>query len=190
MSEFTHDEACDKCKIIINCGGGHHHKRCECPAAEYAEIYSQLEQQLTPSGAPNQPGGFAMFEKTVVATSNVDISMANINGRVTVNRSGWYDVNTGVCGTLNPVSSPLLAWSMSVFLNGTLIQGSTTANMTLSPEQKANDIVADVFVHLNAGDYLQLANTSTSPLLLSAPTQGSNAQPNSCYLKIVLLQAD
>ncbi len=172
----------------VNCFDDH--KPCECQKSEYADLYSQLSQELAASPGPNQAGGIVKFESSTVATSNIDISMANINGEVKINRAGWYDVATGVCGTLNPLSSPLLVWTVSVFVNGILLPGSTAANMTLSPEQKANEVVADIFVHLNAGDVVTLANTSTSSLLISSPTLGSFAVPNSCYFKVMLLEAD
>jgi len=70
------------------------------------------------------------------------------------------------------------------------VPGSTFANMTISPVQQANEVLADVFVHLNAGDIINLANTSTAPIQLTAPTLGTNAQTNSAYLKIILLKAD
>ena len=62
--------------------------------------------------------------------------------------------------------------------------------MTISPVQQANEIVADVFVHCKVGDVLTLANTSTAQIILTAPTLGTNALPNSAYVKIVLLKAD
>jgi hypothetical protein len=77
-----------------------------------------------------------------------------------------------------------------LFKNGSIIPGSTFANMTLSPEQKANEIVADVFVHCDKGDVLELANTSNATVVLQAPSLGTNAQTNSAYLKLVLLKAD
>ena len=95
-----------------------------------------------------------------------------------------------MCGALNPVESPLKVWTLSLFRNGVIVAGSTFANMTLSPEQKANEIVADVFVHFDAGDFLELANTSDQTINLQAPVLGSMAQPNSAYLKLVLLKAD
>ena len=163
---------------------------CDCPAPEFADLYSQQSQELAASPGTNLPGGIVLFTASTIATANIDISQAMTTGIITVNRAGWYDVSTGVCGTLNPVSSPLLVWTMSVFQNGNLLVGSTAANMTLSPEQKANEIVSDIFVHLAVGDQLFLANTSTSSLLISSPTLGSNAVPNSCYFKINLLKAD
>lgn len=95
-----------------------------------------------------------------------------------------------MCGSLNPVESPLKVWTLSLFRNGVYVPGSTFANMTLSPEQKANEIVADVFVHFDAGDTVSLANTSDQSIDLQAPTLGSMTQPNSAYLKLVLLEAD
>lgn len=116
--------------------------------------------------------------------------MASVNGQITINKAGWYDVATGICGALNPIASPLPVWTLSIFKNNVLVPGSTFANMTLSPEQKSNEISADVFVHFDKGDVLTLANTSSSQITLTAPTLGTYAAPNSAYLKIVLLKAD
>lgn len=167
----------------INC-------KCECPLPEFAEVYSTITQSLSPSLGLNQPGQVVTLENTIFATANIDVSQAGINGKIIINRAGWYDVFTGLCGSLNPIASPLPVWTLSVFKNGTIIPGSTFANMTLSPEQKANEIVADVFVHFLAGDTLELANTSVSTVVLTAPSLGTNAQTNSAYLKIILLKED
>jgi hypothetical protein len=189
MVDITQNEDCDGCKIIINCGSGEKH--C-CPEPEFAEVYSNSNQSLTASPGLNMPGQVVQLEKSVFATANIDISQAAASGKVTVNRAGWYDVATGISANLNPIGSPLPVWSLSLFVNGVVVPGSTFANMTLSPAQLANEIVADVFVHLNVGDVLTLANTSVSPIQLSAPgiALGSNAQANSAYMKITLLKAD
>lgn len=163
---------------------------CHCDEPEFAEVYSSITQDLAPSLALNMPGQVVTLENTIFNTANIDVSMAAVNGKITINKAGWYDVYTGLCGSLNPIASPLPVWTLSLFKNGILIQGSTFANMTLSPEQKANEIVADVFVHFNAGDVLELANTSTANVVLQAPTLGTNAPTNSAYLKLVLLRAD
>jgi hypothetical protein len=189
-------------------GNGHHHhggKGCnfniyccndekkpegKCCEPEFAEAYSQVPQTLLASPGANMPGGIAVLEKNVFATANIDLSQAVSNGKIIVNKAGWYDVATGICGALNPIQSPLKVWTLSLFVNGVLVPGSTFACMTISPEQKSNETVADVFVHLNAGDYLELANTSDSQINLNAPVLGSNAQPNSAYIKLILLKAD
>lgn len=167
------------------CKEGH----CDC-IVEFAEVFSTVTQDLALSPGTNLSGGVVILENIIFTTPLIDVSQAGTNGKITVNRAGWYDVYTGLCGSLNPIASPLPVWTLSLFKNGVIVPGSTFANMTLSPEQKANEIVADVFVHMNVGDVLELANTSTASVVLQAPTLGTNAQTNSAYLKLILLQAD
>lgn len=173
----------------VNCPGEKPDEKCHCPI-EFAEVYSQTPQTLDASLGANQPGGIALLENTVFATSNIDVSQAASSGKVKINLAGWYDIATGICGALNPIESPLKVWTLSLFRNGVIVSGSTFACMTISPEQKSNETVADVFVHLDAGDEVQLANTSDQNIELTAPTLGTNAQPNSAYMKIQLLKAD
>ena len=173
----------------VNCGGSDGGD-CHCDDPEFAEAYSTLTQNLSASLGPNLAGQIVILENLIFSTPNIDMSQAGINGKVTINKAGWYDIFTGLCGSLNPISSPLPVWTLSLFKNGVIVPGSTFANMTLSPEQKANEIVADVFVHCLAGDVLELANTSSAEVVLQAPTLGTFAQTNSAYFKIVLLKAD
>jgi len=191
-NEDHHEEHKDGCSINIYCGSGKHPhpKPCECPEPEFAEVYSILTQDLSASPGPNMPGQVVALENTIYATANIDVSLAASSGKVMVNRAGWYDVYTGLCGALNPIASPLPVWTLSLFRNGVIVPGSTFANMTLSPEQKSNEITADVFVHLDKGDYLELANTSNAAIQLTAPLLGTNAQTNSAYMKLILLKAD
>jgi len=164
---------------------------CDCDKdAEFAEVYSILPQDLAASPGANLAGTVVKLENTIVATANIDVSQAATNGKVTVNKAGWYDIATGMSGALNPIASPLPVWTLSLFKNGLIVPGSTFANMTLSPEQKANEVVADVFVHCLAGDVIELANTSSALVNLTAPSLGTNAQTNSAYMKLILLKAD
>lgn len=157
---------------------------------EFAEVYSQTTQTLAAAPGVNQAGQVVLLENTIFATPNIDVSQAGINGKIKINKAGWYDVYTGICGYLNPIASPLPCWTLSLFKNGVYVPGSTFANQTISPEQKSNEIVADVFVHFDAGDILELANTSTAIVNMAAPTLGTFAPANSAYLKLILLQAD
>ncbi|HWY33273.1 MAG TPA: hypothetical protein VNX68_01425 [Nitrosopumilaceae archaeon] len=163
---------------------------CDCGAPEFAEVYSVTTQNLAASPGPNLAGQVCILENTIFSTSNIDVSQAAVNGKIIINKAGWYDVATGISGALNPIPSPIPVWTLSLFKNGLIIPGSTFANQTISPEQKSNEIVADVFVHFNIGDVLELANTSINQVFMSAPTFGTNAQTNSAYLKIQLLKAD
>lgn len=162
---------------------------CNCDEPEFAEAYSQLPQQLLSSPGVNLAGGVVLLEKLIVSTSNIDASLSASQGKFIVNKAGWYDVAAGMTGTLNPIPAPLPVWTLSLFLNGVIVDGSTFSNVPLSPAQASNEITADTYVYFNVGDVLTLANTSTANVFLSAPTLGTNAQTNSAYLKIQLLRA-
>src|SRR5678816_4545894 len=86
-----HHEHDEGCKIVINCGGGGHHKH-DCCDAEFAEVYSAVGQTLAASPGANMPGQFALLEQTVFATPNIDVSLAATQGKVIVKKSGWYDI--------------------------------------------------------------------------------------------------
>lgn len=163
---------------------------CHCDEPEFAEVYSATVQTLSASPGLMLPGQVVILENTIYATPNIDVSNASINGKIMINKAGWYDVYTGICGFLNPIASPLPCWTLSLFKNGIYVPGSTFANQTISPEQKSNEIVADVFVHFDKGDILELANTSTAVVNMAAPTLGTNTPANSAYLKVILLKAD
>jgi Collagen triple helix repeat (20 copies) len=162
---------------------------CHCDQPEFAEVYSQKSQELLPSPGANLAGGVVLFEKNIVATSNIDISLAATLGQIKINLAGWYDMAAGMTGLLNPIPAPLPVWTLSLFLNGIIVDGSTFSNLPLSPAQASNEITADTFVYCNVGDIITLANTSTAPVFLSAPSLGTNAQTNSTYLKMILLRA-
>src|SRR5690349_15573583 len=165
-NEHDHDKGC---QIVINCGGGDHHKHCKCPKVEFAEVYSVLPQTLTASPGAGLPGQMVLMERLIYATAGIDVSMASINGQIKILEAGWYDVTLGVTGALNPLPSPLPAWTVSLFKNGVLVDGSTFANLPLSPEQQANECISDVFVHCDAGDILTIANTSDAMVFLTSP---------------------
>lgn len=162
---------------------------CECEEAEFAAVYSQLAQELSSSPGVNLAGEAVLFEGAIVATPNIDISQANISGKIKVNKAGWYDVVCGMTGTLNPIPAPLPVWTLSLFLNNILVPASTFSNIPLSPAQGSNEVISDTFVYFNAGDEIMLANTSTANVFLSAPTLGTNVQTNSALLKIKLFRA-
>ncbi len=182
-----------KCWIELECepchDDGHQHKKCA-SLCEFAEVFSNATQTLAPSMGANQKGQVVLLENLVTASAGIDTTQAAANGKVIVNKKGWYDVSLGACGSLNPVASPLAVWTLSLFKNGVIVPGSTFANMTLSPEQKANEIATNVLVHCGVGDVLELANTSTAPIVLTSPVLGTNAAANSALLKILLIKAE
>jgi len=190
MATVNNEEPCTVINVYCDKSG---ERPCDCPFgvnSEFAEVYSVLPQDLAVSPGANLPGQVALFDQSVHATANIDISQAAVNGKITINKAGWYDIVSGVSGSLNPLSSPLSAWTVSLFKNGVIVPASTIANVTISPEQKANEVPTDTFVHFMAGDVLELANTSTNILHLTAPILGTNAQTVSAYLKVKMLKAD
>jgi len=160
---------------------------CEPHENEFAQVYSNLDQNLAASGGINLAGGVILFENNVFASPNIDISNANINGEIKVNKSGWYTVEQEVCANLNPLSEPLIAWGLALFKNGALVPGTTFVDMTLSPVQQANNTSSLFLMFLAAGDVISLHNMTAQNLNLnaiSAGTFGINAQSNSASLRI------
>ncbi len=191
MSEIIHDHAHDHddgCKIIINCGGKH--EKQHCCHSEFAEVYSIVPQTLSLSTGPSLPGQVVLMENVIYSTPGIDVSNVSTTGQIKVNKAGWYDVTLGVTGSLNPIPSPLPCWTVSLFQNGSLVLGSTFANLPLSPQQHANECISDIFIHCNVGDTLMIANTSDATLFLSSPSLGTNAVVNSATFKMRLLKAD
>jgi hypothetical protein len=174
-----------RCYLELSCDGG----ECGCDKPEFAEVYSQLPQSLIASPGASLSGGIVKFENVIISTANIDSSQSNISGQIKVNLAGWYDVAAGMTAYLNPIPNPLPVFSLSLFVNGNIVPGSTFSNLPLSPAQGSNEITADTFIYLNAGDVVTLGNTSNAQLFLAAPSLGTNAQTNSAYLKIQLLRA-
>ncbi len=158
--------------------------------SEFAEVYSSVSQTLAASPGANLAGTAIVWENTIVSTANIDVSMAATNGSIKVNVAGWYELSYGAAAFLNPIPSPLPVWSVSIFKNNSYVVGSTVCALAISPEQQATEVVADLLVHLNAGDVVVLANTSTAAIFLNAPTLGTNSTPNSSFIVVKLLKAD
>ncbi|MFI5405456.1 MAG: hypothetical protein ACHQ1D_02965 [Nitrososphaerales archaeon] len=166
---------------------------CDCKPEEpeFAQVYSTADQNLFASPGINLPGGVVLFENAVFATPNIDITNAALLGQIKVNKAGWYTIEQSVCGTLNPLSAPLIVWGLAIFKNGLIIPGTTFVDMTLSPDQQANNTSSLIIVFLNVGDVLELHNMTTQNLLLNAiaaGTNGINAQSNSASFKIASIK--
>lgn len=165
----------------------------ECPCScdyEYAEVYSLVSQILNPSTGANLPGQPVLFEKSVVATANIDVSAAASSGAIKVNKAGWYRINMSASASLTPVASPPNVWSMALFVNGAVVPQSCFANMTVLATQEANQASSSALVHFNMGDLLTLNNTSIATIDINSIILGSNVTPVSAELDIVLLKAD
>ncbi len=165
---------------------------CDCEPIEYAQIHSDVGQSLALSPGLNLAGGPVLFNNVDVSTANIDVSNVGINGEIKFLKAGWYRVYDQVCGTLNPLSSPLIVWGLALFKNGLIVPGTIFVDMTLSPDQQANETSAVSLVHFNVGDVLTINNMTIQTLLLTAPNAalGVNAQANSASMQIQLVKAD
>jgi hypothetical protein len=165
---------------------------CHCTSGivEFAEVGSNNTQTLGVSPGANLPGGVALLEATIFNTPGIDVSMAAATGEVKALIAGWYELTYGVGGFINPIPSPLPAWSISIFRNGVYALGSTACALPISPEQQATEVVSDLLIHLNVNDVVYIANTSTQTLFLASPTLGTNSVPNSAFMVVKLLKAD
>jgi hypothetical protein len=165
---------------------------CECkPDIEFCEVYSLVPQVLAPSLSADTMGGVVLFENVKVTTSNIDVSMAGTTGVVTINKAGWYNVGKEVCAALSDLPTPLPVWSFSLFQNGVIVPASTFLTMTLSPDQQANQLKAEVLLHCNVGDTILLANTSSAMLNITNDLVGTMvSQPTTAALLVQLYKAD
>jgi hypothetical protein len=166
---------------------------CECePEFEFAQIYSDQPQALVVSPGANLAGGPVLFNNIFTNTPAIDLTNVNLNGEIKFLKAGWYRVYEQVCATLNPLSAPLIVWGLALFKNGVLVPGTLFVDMTLSPDQQANNTGALSLVHFDVNDVLTLNNMTVQQLLLTAPGIGSgvNAQSASASMQIHLLKAD
>jgi hypothetical protein len=166
---------------------------CHCDETEFAQLYSILDQTLLASTGIDAAGGAVLFEQLVHATANIDVSNAAALGEIKILKAGWYTIEQEVCGALNPLSSPLISWGLAFFKNGAIIPGSLFVDMTLSPEQQANNTSTLFIGHLDAGDVLTLNNMTQQNLILNAfaaGTFGIYAQSNSASFRIASLKLD
>ena len=162
---------------------------CDC-AGEWLQIWSAVNQNLAPSLGSNIAGGAVLFEQSSFVSPGFDISQAAIAGVVKVLKAGLYNVQLQVCGTLNPLSAPLIAWGLALFKNAGIIFGTTFVDMTLSPDQQSNETSAQFLIHFDAGDLLTLHNMCSQNLLLNTVAPGVNCAVNSASMNIVLVKAD
>lgn len=160
---------------------------CHCEDKEFAQVYSITDQNLVASPGINLPGGVVLFENTVFATPNIDVTNAALLGQIKVLKAGWYTIEQEVCANLNPLAEPLIAWGLAIFKNGILVPGTMFVDMTLSPVQQANNTSALFLIFLNANDVIELHNMTVQNLNLNAivaGTFGINAQSNAASLRI------
>jgi len=136
---------------------------------EFAQICSGLKQILAASPGASMPGAVVLFENIIVASPNIDVSLASSTGQVKINKAGWYDVNAAL--SLDAPGNI----AMALFKNGVYIPNSTFANLC---------------VHFDAGDMLTLNNASPNQIEVILPPSVNASPATSAFLKIFMLRED
>lgn len=156
---------------------------CCSQAGTFTSLYSLTDQTLAPGTSP-------ILEIVEATTVSFDVSMAAINGTVTVLKSGIYLMNWGIDGILTPpFNSPVPAWSFALYKNGVLLPSTTSGSFSITPDDICTHNSAESIVTLMAGDVVQIVNTSTMPVNAVSIINGSTVPVAAARLNIVLLTA-
>lgn len=165
-----------------------------CPGtvgSQFANLYSNLDQTITPSLGTNLPGSAVLFETASAGTTSlIDTSMAGVTGEVTVNAGGIYRVLFTVEeSSVTPNPGDTLAFSL--FLDGVIVPGSTFSTILFAPQGDdiSYNVSGEVFVAINAGQTLTLASSSTVPMALTSVSTGATSPITSASLDLLLMQA-
>lgn len=128
----------------------------------YGSFFSIINQDLS-------PGTSVIF--TDSQRKKVEFpSPTNIE----IERSGIYTINYNVTGGRGSIDDPVAGtWSVGLFLNGSLVNGSVVGSQTedgLEVVSMSNSLI----LKLRRGDVLQLRNTAAVAIFLSAAVSGDS----------------
>ncbi|MES2199071.1 MAG: collagen-like protein [Chlamydiota bacterium] len=134
------------------------------PCCPYDEIFTNLYSIRTQSLSP---GAVALFEKVNAEMDEVDMDEVSFEGRIVFSLDGWYEIYYDCNGVLDDSKLfSLKTWSLSLFINGDLVSGSSKAAFSKSPTSILDRVSCRVIVYIERGDSLQLVNTSASRIVL------------------------
>jgi hypothetical protein len=131
-----------------------------------------------------------MMELIANTTASFDLSMTPITGAITCLKSGIYLVNWGVDGLLTPpYSSPVPAWSFGIYQNGVLLPGTTSGSFSVTSDDICTHDSGVSIITVQAGDVIQLINTSVNSFSATATVFGSSVPVAAARVNLVLLTA-
>ena len=145
---------------------------CPTSGTTFFNIYSLLDQVIVSNGV-------ATFEGVNASSPNVDTTMASTTGQITFNLGGWYELYYDFDALIEDFPFPVPAWTSSLYLNGVLVPGSTQPAFTISPDYITSHTSGRVIIHINAGDTIELRNSSAVTILLVGLPFGSLV-PSAC----------
>ena len=149
-------------------------------ATSVAGLYSLVNQSLLP-GIP------VFFENTgVVTLADYDLSLAGTTGQITFLKSGIYNIIWRADGLITPpFQFPPIEWSLTLYLDGVEIPGSSFSGFSLFPEEFSTNVASSTLISVTAGQVLTLQNTTTVSVSLIASHLGSIVTSNSAALTII-----
>jgi hypothetical protein len=122
----------------------------------------------------------------VYTVADYDLSLAGTTGQITFLKSGIYSINWRAGGLLTPpFPDPVPSWSLTLYLDGAPIPGSSFAGFSLFPDEFTTNVPATTLISVQAGQVLTLQSTSILPVSLIADSTGLIVQPTSAAITIV-----
>lgn len=143
-------------------------------------LYSLVDQSLL-------LGDAVLFENVgMVTPGDFDFSLASTTGEIIFLKSGVYSVTWRADGLLTPpFPSPVIEWSLTLYLDGVAVPGSSYSGFSLFPAEFSTNTAATTLIAVTAGQVLTLKNTTTLPVSLIASSLGSIVISNSASLTII-----
>jgi hypothetical protein len=116
-----------------------------------------------------------MFDaQNEVSVGDFDLSAMGTLGAIKFLKHGIYYMSWLLQARIEPpVPEPVPSWSFGFWKNGVLVQGSIYSGFTQAPGDDACHSTSEVIIEVQAGDVLQLRNTSVSNVNLNPNVTGS-----------------
>lgn len=148
-------------------------------SASYANIYSNPPQSLDAFGGAKDT---VLFQaKNGIVESDFDLSSMEKDGTIKFLRAGTYRIHYDVKAKVSsPVPSPVPSFGFGLWKNGTLVNGSSVAGYTQSPDSDTLEVSNEVILDMVANDVIKLRNGSSNPV---------NLNPNSVGIKTPVVAA-
>lgn len=148
----------------------HGNRECKC-CESYLNAYSYATQTVQGFGAG---GDAVLFNNTNALTaSDFDLSQMSTLGEFKFLKAGVYCINWGASAKIAPpIPSPTPSFSLGLWLNGSLVQGSNVSGFVQAVDDDALRLTCEVIISVQSGDVLKLRNASSLPVIMSPHTIG------------------
>lgn len=147
----------------------------------FGSAYSTTTQVLPPNTT-------IILENIGPMTQPIDLSMAPLNGTITVNQSGTYRISYRIHSMITSLMLPLPpTMGFALYLNGAHIPSTVCANCSVVPDDACSHISMDAILTLSSGDILELRNVSTQSTTILSSLSDISVPVVSAAIDIFLL---